>query len=81
MLLSLHEINAEIKRLLGDVPLKAHEDNGRIYLADGETNPAEVDDRSLTGVAELLYDWAVFVGETSETFEDFLESRMLCLEE
>ena len=72
-MLSLDEMNAQISRLLGRVPLKAYEDHGRIYLSDGVNNPADVDDRTPAAVAQLLYEWAVFTGETNDTFEDFLK--------
>lgn len=71
--LSLAEINAEIEHGLGDVPLKAYEENGRIFLSDGVNEAAEIDDLSLIGVTELLYDWAVFTGYTNEDLESFLE--------
>ncbi len=70
--LSLAEISAEIERVLGIVPLKAYEENGSIFLSDGISAPAEVEDRTLIGLMELFYDWAVFVGYTNEDFEDFL---------
>ena len=70
--LSLVGINAEITRMLGNVPLKAYEDGGRIYLWDGINAPSDVEDQSLIGIAELLYDWAIFAGYTNEDLEDFL---------
>ncbi|MDO8750868.1 MAG: hypothetical protein Q7K03_06965 [Dehalococcoidia bacterium] len=70
--MNVAEINAEIARVLGDVPLHAFEQGGHIYLSDGINSAADGDDASLIDVMELLYDWAVFVGYTNEEFEDFL---------
>lgn len=72
--LTLAQINAEIEVVLGEVPLKAYEENGRIFLGDGVNNPAQVEDPTQIGVIELLYEWAVFTGYTNEDFEDFLEA-------
>ena len=70
--LGVHEINLAIEEILGDVPLMAIERNGHILLDDGENEPADADNLSGNELFILCYEWAVYVGETSESFEGFL---------
>ncbi len=71
--LTVDEINAALEVIVGIVPLKAVERDGHILLDDGVNEAANGDDLSLNELVILCYEWAVFTGETSETFDTFVE--------
>ena len=71
--MTFDQIAAEVDRLLGNTPLRAYEQEGRIFLGDGVHVVAELAERTLEELQEVLYDWAVFAGYTNEDFEDFIE--------
>ena len=71
--MTLAEVNGEVERVLGEVPLKAYEEGGRTLLGDGINNAVEVEYITQTELIDLLYDWAVFAGYTNEDFEEFLD--------
>ena len=65
------DLNARIAKLLGtDVPLRAEEENGVIYLRDN-VNEAEVTDETPEALDHDIHDWAIYAGYTVEEFEEF----------
>ncbi len=71
--LTVEEINVSIWEIIGEVPLRAVERDGHILLDDGVHETADGDDLSWNELFILVYEWAVFTGETSESFEGFIE--------
>ena len=71
--LTVEEINVAIWEIIGDVPLRAVERDGHILLDDGMHETADGDNLSWNELFILVYEWGVFTGETSESFEGFIE--------
>ena len=71
--LTTDQINAEIGYILGDVPLYAREEDGRVILEDPSLGPLELGPiPSATLVAVALYEYAVTTGWTNEDMEEYL---------
>lgn len=71
--LTVEEINVAIWEIIGDVPLQAVERDGHILLDDGMHETADGDNLSWNELFILVYEWGVFTGETSQSFEGFIE--------
>ena len=72
--LSVNEINAAIEDILGtDVPLRAVERDGHIFLDDGVNHTVDGDNLSRNELLILCHEWLVFVGGTSEYLKDFID--------
>ena len=54
-------------------PLKAYRQDGRVFLDDGINGRQELLDQSPMELVTMLYEWATYVGYSSDDFEDFVE--------
>ena len=54
-------------------PLKAYEQDGRIFLDDGESGRQELVARTPMELVMMLYEWATYAGYCSEDFDDFVD--------
>ena len=80
--LSLEEINVRIRdvweRMVvfiprpDEPPLKAYEQDGRVFLDDGVSGRQELFSGSPMELVMMLYDWATYVGYCSEDFDAFV---------
>ena len=82
-LLSLDEINDRIETVWermvvfvprpDDPPLKAYEQDGRVFLDDGISGRQELLSQTPTELMLMLYDWASYVGYYSDDFDVFVD--------
>ena len=81
--LSVDEINKRIREVWermvvflprpDEPPLKAYEQDGRVFLDDGVNGRQELLTRSPLELVMMLYEWATYVGYCSDDFDDFVE--------
>ena len=81
--LSLAEINSRIRDVWNrmvvfaprpdEPPLKAYEQDGRVFLDDGVSGRQELLERAPMELVMMLYEWATYVGYSSDDFDDFAE--------
>ena len=56
-----------------DSPLRAYEQDGRVFLDDGVSGRQELVARTPMELVMMLYEWATYVGYCSEDFDDFVD--------
>ena len=81
--LSVDEINDRIRdvweRMVvfvprpDEPPLKAYQQDGRVFLDDGVNGRQELLNRSPMELVTMMYEWATYVGYSSDDFEDFVD--------
>ena len=54
-------------------PLRAYEQNGRVYLDDGISGRLELLERTSLELVMVLYEWATYTGYSSEDFGEFVQ--------
>lgn len=84
MFLSLDEINYHIgtvwERMVvfvprpDEPPLKAYEQDGRVFLDDGVSGRQELLCRSPMELMLMVYEWSTYAGYCSEDFDVFVEN-------
>ena len=81
--LSVGEINDRIRKVWEQMivfvprpeesPLKAYEQDGRVFLDDGVSGRQELLARTPMELVMMLYEWVTYVGYCSEDFDDFVD--------